>query len=766
MLLLLALLQDPTGGSVFDGRLKQTAVRIPRVEATVTIDGVLGEPVWRSAARLTGFTQYRPIDSRPAADSTEVLAWYAPDAIYFGIRAYEAHGTVVRATLADRDNIDADDNVQILLDTFNDRRRALLFAVNPYGAQEDGVRSEGLAGAAGGQNAGFRFDGVIDLNPDYVYQSHGRLTPFGYEVEVRIPFKSLRYQSGATQDWGLQVVRITQHTGYEDTWAPVVRASASYLIQSGSLKALSGMRRGLVMDVSPEFTSRVDGSPGATSYGYGTVDPQLGLNLRWGITQNLSLTGTANPDFSQVEADVGQVTVNQRFALFFPEKRPFFLEGLEQFDTPNALIYTRRIVSPIAGAKLTGKVGGTAVAYIGAVDDAGLSGGNNNSMVNLLRLRRDLGASSTLGLAYTDRVDRDGYNRVLGADARVIWKKIWFTEAQFVGSWTQDPSGTRAGELWDVTFYDLTGRSYGNHGELSGISPDFEAASGFVNRVGIVQARIFNRFSIYGKPGALLEQGTTFFMIQPTWRYRDFPGSTLEGTLGETILLTLRGGWGVNANWQNNHQRFDQPDYAGDSVDVPPGVRVPFVVPHGLYNLWSGNVGFNTPNRALTFGANVGAGQGAIFAEAAEGRGVNMFVGLTWKPTNGLRIDGQWVHSRLTRARDGSWFSTANIPRLKVEYQLNRDIFFRYVGQYFAQERDTLRDPRNGYPLIVDGNPPGRSTFTEFRNDFLFSYKPTPGTVFFFGYGASLGEPTAFSFRDLRRTSDGFFLKASYLFRM
>ena len=120
----------------------------------------------------------------------------------------------------------------------------------------------------------------------------------------------------------------------------------------------------------------------------------------------------------------------------------------------------------------------------------------------------------------------------------------------------------------------------------------------------------------------------------------------------------------------------------------------------------------------------------------------------------------------ITRAADGSWFSTANIPRLKVEYQLTRDIFFRYVGQYFAQVRDTLRDPRTGDQLIVDSIPQGRSTNTEFRNDFLFSYKPTPGTVLFFGYGSSLSEPDPFSFRRLSRTGDGFFLKASYLFRM
>jgi hypothetical protein len=766
--LLLALLQAPDPAPVYDGRLKQLDVRLPRVDAAVTIDGVLDEAAWSRAARLIGFSQYRPVDSRPAEDSTEVLAWYAPDAIYFGIRAYEAHGAVVRATLADRDNIDADDNVQILLDTFNDRRRALLFAVNALGVQEDGVRSEGLAGAAGGQNAGMRFDGVVDLNPDYVYQSRGRLTAWGYEIEVRIPFKSLRYQSGATQDWGLQLVRTTQHTGYEDTWTPVVRASASFLIQSGAIKALTGLRRGLVMDVSPEFTSRVDGAPQGTGYGYGTVDPQLGLNLRWGVTQNLSLTGTANPDFSQVEADVGQVTVNQRFALFFPEKRPFFLEGLEQFDTPNALIYTRRITAPIAGAKLTGKVGGTALAYIGAVDDDDpLTATRAHPIANLLRLRRDLGASSTVGLAYTDRVEGDAYNRVLGADARVIWKKIWFSDAQIVSSWTTDGAGARAGELWDITFYDRTGRSYGNHGELVGVSPDFVAASGFVNRVNVVQGRFFNRFTWYGKPGVLLENATTFIGVEPTWRYDDFfkVRSTLEGSVSQQWIFTLRGGWGVNAFWSNTHQRFDPPDYANHQVDAG-GTPVPFVVPHGLYNLWSTIGAFNTPNRALKLNVSIGYASGPIFAEAAEGRASNVFLGLTWKPTSTLRFDGQWVHQRLSRAADGSWFSTANIPRLKIEYQLTRDIFFRYVGQYFAQERDTLRDPRSGDPLIIGGNAQPRVSTTDFRNDLLFSYKPTPGTVFFFGYGSSMAEPDPFTFRQLQRTSDGFFLKASYLFRM
>jgi hypothetical protein len=772
MLAMLVLVVQSAGEPqhVYDGRLRQIEAQLPRIDpATVNIDGVLDDPAWREAAILKGFTQYRPVDSRPAADSTEVFAFYAPDAIYFGVRAYEGHGNVVRATLADRDNIDADDKIEILLDTFNDRRRALLFAVNPLGVQQDGVRSEGLAGAAGGQNAGFRFDGVVDLNPDYVYESRGHVTPWGYEVEIRIPFKSLRYQSGATQDWGIQFIRTTQHTGYEDTWTPVVRASASFLVQSGTIKALTGLRRGLVMDVTPEFTARVDGTAvSSTQYDYQPIDPELGVNVRWGVTQNLSAAGTINPDFSQVEADVGQVTVNQRFALFYPEKRPFFLEGLEQFDTPNALIYTRQIKNPAGGAKLIGKVGGLGVAYIGAVDD------NNATpryypIVNLLRLRRDLGTSSTMGLVYTDRIVESSWNRVLGADARIIWKKIWFSTAQIVSSWTKDGSSepVRNGVLWDVTLYDRTGYSYGNHAELVGISPDFEAQSGFVNRVNIVQGRLANRFTWYGKPGALLENTTTFILIAPLWRYHDFfdLGSTLEGNANEQWLFTLRGGWGVNANYQVAHQRFDQQDYSSYEVDSA-GTRVPFAIPHGLYGLWGGNVGVSTPSRAITVSGNVGAGMGVIFPEAAESRGLNTFLGITWKPTPSVRVDGQWTHQTLRRAIDGSWFSTANIPRLKLEYQLRRDIFFRYVGQYSAQKVDSLRDPRYGYPLVVSGSPRPASTQSDFRNDFLFSYRPIPGTVLFVGYGALFTEEDAFNSGRLSRTTDGFFLKASYLFRM
>ena len=756
---------------VYNGRQRQLDVEIPRVETEVRVDGVLEEAVWSRAARLTGFSQYRPSDGRPAEDSTEVRIWYQPEAIVFGIRAFEAHGPVIRATLADRDQIDADDLVRVLLDTYNDRRRALMFAVNPLGVQQDGIWSDGAdAGAAGGPGAGLRFDATIDINPDFVFESKGRVLPGGYEVEIRIPFKSIRYQASDPQDWSVQLVRTVQHSGYEDTWTPAVRASASFLVQSGRLVRLTGLRRGLVLDLNPEFTTRVDGVPRPGKPYLYTADPQIGGNARWGITTNLSLNATVNPDFSQVEADVGQVTVNERFALFYPEKRPFFLEGLEQYDTPNRLIYTRRIVAPIGGVKLTGKTGATNVAYLAAVDDSRFSATGETPIFNLLRLRRDLASSSALGVVYTDRIEGDAYNRLAGADLRLVWKQIWFSTVQLAQSWTGDGSSTRRGTGWQVVLFDRTGRSYGNHAELLGASPDFEAGSGFVPRNDVVLGSLFNRFSWYGAPGALVEQITTFFGPSMIWRYEDFwkAGSTFEGAFEDSWQLTFRGGWGATARFAQSHQRFATADYAGYATDA---AGTPFAIPHGLYNLWTAEIGAHTPNRALTVGAEVEAGSTPIFDEAAEGQGWSGNVTAAWRPTHAIRVEASWVYVRINRAADGSRFSVSQIPRLKLEYQLSRSMFFRYIGQYVSEERTALRDPRTGGPIFIEDEPgiwlpAPAETSNDFRNDVLFSYKPSPGTVFFLGYGALLREPNAFEFSDLERSSDGFFLKASYLFRM
>jgi len=208
-------------------------------------------------------------------------------------------------------------------------------------ATVDGVLSEGAMRTAGSPSAGGRFENV-DLNPDFIFVSRGRLTEVGYEVEVFVPFKSLRYQARDPQNRALNIVRKVQHSGYQDTWAPVHRAGAYFPAKSGSLTDLTGLRRGLVLSLNPFTTGKATGRPDPSGWSY-DVTSQVGGNARWRITENLTLDATANPDFSQVEADVGRVTINERFALFFPEKRPFFLEGIELFDAPNQLVYTRRI---------------------------------------------------------------------------------------------------------------------------------------------------------------------------------------------------------------------------------------------------------------------------------------------------------------------------------------------------------------------------------------------------------------------------------------
>ncbi|MGD8726746.1 MAG: DUF5916 domain-containing protein, partial [Gemmatimonadales bacterium] len=524
----------------YHGRSGELAVTVPRIESEAVIDGMFDEEPWRRAALLTGFSQYMPVDGIPARDSTEVFVWYAPNGIYFGFRAYEPHARV-NATLADRDKIDTDDYIQVLLDTYNDRRRAFVFGVNPLGVQADGIRSEGSMGSAGGRSRSGRFENV-DMNPDFIFDSKGHVTDFGYQVELFIPFKSIRYQTTDSQTWAINVIRRIQHSGYEDTWVPARRANASFLAQSGTLNGLTGLRRGLVLDLNPFGLTRVEGSEGTENDWTYDATPEIGANARWGVTANLTLNAAINPDFSQVEADVGVVTVNERFAVFYPETRPFFLEGIEQFDTPNQLIYTRRIVEPLGGVKLTGKTGPLNVAFLSAIDDKPYSAsGNDLPLFSLLRLRHDVGENSTIGISYTDRSSGGDYNRVAAADAHLVFADLYFFEAQFGGAFTHQSGTSTFGPIWELGV-DRTGRHWGFHYAVKGVDRDFTTESGFVPRTGVVEPRIINRLTTYGKPGDFLESYTAFLMLEGVWDYEQFFdfAAPLETTVRANNRFTIR----------------------------------------------------------------------------------------------------------------------------------------------------------------------------------------------------------------------------------
>lgn len=755
VLMLAPLIAGAQDGREYPGR-GAPAVTVPRVTQPITLDAILDEPAWAGAARLTGFSQYQPVDRRPAVEATEVRVFYTPQAIYFGIIATVDDPGAVRATLSKRDNIGNDDRVTIYLDTFDDKRRAFFFGANALGVQVDGVRTEGAA------SAGNMFGGSVDLNPDFRYETRGRLTATGYVVEMRIPFKSLRFPSGE-QRWGIQVVRNIPGRTAEDTWTDAERGASSLLAQSGTLIGIDGIERGVVTDLQPFITESVVGArdeSGTFTRDRGTFD--AGLNARLGFS-SFALEGTINPDFSQVESDAGLVTVNERFTLFLPERRPFFLEGIELFATPNQLVYSRQIANPIAGGKLTGKLGRAGVALLSALDDTP----GDNALFNIARLRADYGGNSVAGLTVTDRRQGSQSNTVVAADNRFVFQKLYYFETQLGQSVTSDTGGTRSAPIWKAEL-DRTGRVWGFNYQFAGIGDRFRSDAGFVPRVGYQTGRAFNRIALFGSPSSFIQNFTTFFGPSRLWRFGSLShDAELEGDDQLNASVTLRGGWNVSSGLDRRFFVIDQSVAGGLQGTTIEGNRFPWDPSTRLDGLWSSSFGITTP----IFGhvnASINASQGdvPIFVEGIEGRQWRVTGSLLLRPTAGTRIEGTLTTSRIARAVDGSRYARSTIPRLKIEYQPTRALFFRVVSQYRIDQVEALRQRGSTLPLYdASGTAVAASDQRVLSTDWLVQYEPSPGTTAFIGYGDGWRSPGLVDDTALRRQRDGIFLKLAYLFR-
>ena len=745
---------------------ERPVVRPPRIDTTVTVDGKLDEPAWASAALLSDFHQYRPLDQQPAEQQTTVKVWYSPTALYFGIVAHDKHPGSIRATLADRDKIENDDRVQILLDTFNDRRRAFVFGVNPLGVQEDGVRSEGNSGGGGGGRGGGGATS-LDRSPNYLFDSKGQITDSGYVVEVRIPFKSLRYPGGKELTWGFNLVRSTQRSGFEDTWTDTRRGNTSFLSQGGFLAGISGIRRGVVTEVQPFVTAAANGAIDPSGrFVRERLNPQYGANFRLGFT-SLSIDGTINPDFSQVESDAGQVTLNERFALFFPERRPFFLEGIELFQAPGSIVYTRRIANPVAGGKVTGKFGRLGIAHLSAVDEQNdeVTGERTHPFVSVTRIRSDIGSNSLAGVTLTDRSVGGGWSRVAAADSRFALGHLYAFSTSLSRSWRRDSTGTVSAPAWSVGF-DRTGRSVGFSYSLEGRDPGFEAALGFVPRVGDINFRAFNRLTIFGKRGAFFEGITLFAGATRYWDYRRFAkDEPIEGDQSLSGFGRLRGGWSYGWSTRLGFVDFNPDFYAGTEV-LTNGQLTPYRGPARLEKAVELSFNISTPN--LPQGSSnirVNRREVAIYSEASEGREFQFSAGAEIRPHPWVRLEGNWVYSKLTRLRDGSEFGRTMIPRLRLEFQPNRTYFLRVISEYRSQRRAERRNAFTGEVLYVHGARSEATNTNQFRVDFLLSFQPSQGTVAFLGYGAGFDGERNLTLRDLVKQDDGFFFKLAYQFR-
>ena len=767
----------PSG--VYHGRCGHTAVSTPRLDQPIALDGALDDAPWRDAALLTGFSQYFPNDGVSAADSTEVRVWYSATTLYLGVRAFAAPGTV-RATLADRDRIAQDDHVLFFLGTYDDSRQAMVFGVNPFGIQADGVLNEtGAAQGGGCASSTPRSRETADLAPDYVWQSKGRLRDDGYEIEIAIPFKSLRYRAGNEQAWQLHIVRAVQATGHEQSWAPATRAAASFLAQAGRLTGLRELDRGLTVDLIPTVTANAFGTPGPAggAWDYRTPRPDLGGSARWGITSNLTLAGTANPDFSQVEADATQFAYDPRVAIFFPERRPFFLESQEQFAAPNRLIYTRRVVQPVAATKLTGKHGGFDIGLLSAVDSRSASAtGTDHPIFNILRLQRDVGANSRLGLVYTDKMEGRRANRVVALDGRYV-RGIFSAQGQAATSLTTDGSTTTRAPLWDASAM-LTGRRAYARYAFSGISPDFDAQSGFIARPGIANLQATHRYTHFGAPGARIEAFVPEVYMLGRWQYRDLVNrrSAQDVQLHLRSNTRFRGGWQLGGQMLLEEFGYDPALYTRYRLLVPRangGVDTTrYVGTPRLPNLdWVMSV--TTPEfRRFSLSTVAILGRDENFPEWSSARIGNLSGTLNLRPTEQLRLALTFNQDEFKRWSDGTRVQLRNTKRLRAEYQLTRVTFVRVIAEHTDLQQDALRDDtRTELPVYLTTAGGGLVPATAFerqtaRIDVLFSWLPTPGTVLYAGYGDLLRADQPDGPVRLQRTSDVFFTKLSWLFRL
>ena len=364
----------------------QPVVSAVRIDEPPTIDGRLTDDVWRRAAHLSDFVQTAPVEGAAASEPTDVYIAYDGENLYVGIRARYADTGLMRANRADRDQIAEDDTVSLFFDPFRDRQRAYQFTVNGFGVQGDAIlNSTGLRNRTQRRALGSQGRGPSDTPPsgipegdiswDALFVSAGAPSGDGWTAELVIPFKSLRYPAvgeGETHRWGFQVSRAIQGKDETVVWSPVSRDIAQFLAQMGVIEGLSDLSTSRNLEILPTVTAFRLGALDAAGAFVDDDVAEAGLNVKYGISSDLTADFTINPDFSQIESDLPQIDVNQRFPLFYPELRPFFLEGQEIFNVfaPITPIHTRTIVDPRYGGKVSGKVGRSSVGVLFADDEA------------------------------------------------------------------------------------------------------------------------------------------------------------------------------------------------------------------------------------------------------------------------------------------------------------------------------------------------------------------------------------------------------------
>ncbi|GMR13744.1 MAG: DUF5916 domain-containing protein [Gemmatimonadota bacterium] len=714
----------------------------------VKVDGILDDAAWLHAQVIELPYESNPGDNTAAPVSTACMVSFDDRNLYLACEADDSDPSGIRAYITDRDDIGGHDRVVFAIDPFNDARRAFEFGVSALGVQSDAVFSQG-----GGQNGG---GAQSDASWDAIWASAGRITETGYVVEASIPFKSLRFPShDGIQSWGFYVRRAWPRSESVETrsmfWD---RSDSCVLCQANLLTGFHDIAPGRNLQFTPTLTSgRTDSREDFPSGKIvnGDLSRDIGLDAVWGVTTDLTLNATVNPDFSQVEADVAQLGVNSRFALFFPEKRPFFLEGADFFQTPLSAVFTRTIADPTFGTKLTGKRGQNAAGLIVAQDevnnllfpgDISSSGASiDQSVITTVgRFRRDVGGSSTVGGLYAGREANGYFNRVGGVDGFFRLRPALTAQVQYLHSETKygaeiagtsgQPRGRFSGDAATVRLTYRT-RKWSAQWDARSLGAGFRTDAGFTPQVDV--------------------RGTNAWLNRVFWA---------NGQSWFTSLVASSGFW----HSQNQGGRLiGEGFWANFSYNGPKQTRL-WINPnfrrqffgteeHEFRQMWFG--ASITPNGNLTLGFSGQVGGAIDFNNARKADEVRLSPNLNVRI--GRRVDLRFSHTFQRLSNEGVRTLRATLTQVRAVYNFSPRSFVRVIVQY----RDTNRNPEQFENSRIDRS--RTALFTQF----LFSYKVNPQTVLFLGYSDNRNAFTDFQFREigLTQANRSLFLKLGYAVR-
>lgn len=703
-------------------------LHIERVSTPPVLDDYVTGSAPGGVAPITDFIQRNPDDGKPASSETKAWIAYDTENLYV-IFACKSPAGELRARYTKRDDIFADDFVGILLDTFHDRQHAFEFFVNPYGIQLDGLNTEG-------QGDDWKFDTY--------WKSEGRVTQDGYAVRMSIPFKSLRFTTMDMQTWGFAFFRNIPSRSENSFWPSVTNGENSFVPQFGDLDGFNSISPGRNIRVIPYIAGSsahlLDQPLDIPPFFRTNRDLRVGMDAKLVLRESLTLDATINPDFSQVESDDPQVTVNQRFEVFFPEKRPFFLENASYFSTPENLFFSRRIGDPLGGVRLTGRLGRWSIGFLAGADrgpgkrvDPADPRAGDYAPGGVLRVQRNIGKESTVGVFLSNYNFGSSHNRVGSLDARWKISKNWVAVGQAIASATRYLDGTRSAGPAYLVFLNRDGLHFNYFGNYVDRNPGFHTDLGFVPRTDIRMTTQNANYQWRPKATPLSNFGFSSFSNGDWNRQNRFQ----DGYTGANFFLNFRRATGFNINHIWAYELYQNIGFHKSATEM------------FFYSDRFKRVGINA-----FFGTGTGVNYSpaaGVYASLAGNQYGNTTI--TLRPNARLRIQQTYFYTRLAHV------FTNHIFRNTVNYQFSPALSLRAIIDYNA----------------VLANPAAVSfdSAKKFTGDLLLAYLPHPGTAVYVGYTngrenlALLGEPAALvrtRTPDLQ-TGSQMFVKMSYLFR-